>query len=86
MDFTVIGDSVNLVSRIEAMNKQYGTSILMSEETYAQVREVVVGDMVAEAEVRGRVKTVRLYSITSSGAVGEERAAPGPGAGSSGEA
>lgn len=63
-DYTVVGDAVNLASRIEGLNKIYGTHILISEHTYAavaghfpHVREVDL------APVRGRREAVRLYEL-----------------------
>jgi adenylate cyclase len=38
-DYTVTGDAVNLGARIEALNKQYGTHILISEFTWRQVKD-----------------------------------------------
>src|SRR4029077_16248815 len=44
--YTVIGDTVNLASRLESINKLYGTSFIISEETYRMAQQVV------EAQVR----------------------------------
>jgi adenylate cyclase len=63
-NYTVVGDHVNLASRIEALNKNYGTSILISEYTYERVkdefRDVREVDSV---KVRGREQPVRLYEL-----------------------
>jgi adenylate cyclase len=63
-DYTVIGDAVNLGSRIEGLNKEYGTHILLSEFTYQQVKgEFASLREVDVAPVRGRHVPVRLYEL-----------------------
>lgn len=63
-----IGDAVNLGSRIETLNKLYGTHILLSEYTYAQVRdEFTAIREIDVSQVRGRHQPVRLYELIPEG-------------------
>jgi len=62
---TAIGDSVNLASRIEAVNKTLGTSLLVSEIVYGLVREQVTVGCQSETGIPGKTGAYRLYEITN---------------------
>jgi len=63
MELTVIGDPVNTASRMEALNKEFGTSIIISESTYAQVRDDIQAYELPPRKLRGKSEEIRLYAI-----------------------
>ncbi|MBE9094435.1 adenylate/guanylate cyclase domain-containing protein [Tychonema sp. LEGE 07203] len=60
---TAIGDAVNFASRIEAANKQVGTSLLISEETYQEVKELAIVNQCVLVEIPGKSGEYPLYEV-----------------------
>ena len=60
--FTVHGDNVNIAARLEQLNKQYGTYIMMGEATRRAVEEIYPCTLVCETQVKGRAQAIKVYS------------------------
>lgn len=63
MNYTVMGDTVNLSSRLEGINKIYNTSIAASEATYLLVKDQIVGRALDIVAVKGKSHGVRVYEL-----------------------
>jgi adenylate cyclase len=62
MDYTALGDAVNLASRLEALNKTYGTGILVSEAVAEATRDHVLLRRIDRVAVKGRTEPTRVYA------------------------
>lgn len=75
MNYTVLGDSVNLASRLEAINKYYGTNIIVGESTYEKVKSRFCFRPVDVVAVKGKSQGVRIYHLLA-GLPGDDIIAP----------
>lgn len=63
MDYTLMGDNVNLGARLEGTNKVYGTKVIISEFTYELVKENIIARELDLIRVKGKELPVKIYEL-----------------------
>jgi adenylate cyclase len=65
LEYTVVGDGVNTSSRVQALNKEFGTTILITDTTYGAVRDQFDCRAMPEHAIRGKQQVLHFYEVLS---------------------
>ena len=71
MSYTVLGDGVNIASRLEGCNKIYGTLVCISHDTFREAGDRICVRPVDEVQVKGRRASVTIYELMGAYGAGE---------------
>jgi len=63
MEFTALGDNINLTSRLESVNKYYGTYICVSEKVYLSAKDFFNFRYLDTIQVQGKDVPVKIYEL-----------------------
>ena len=66
-DYTVLGDNVNLASRLEGLTKMYGVTIVVNESTWEAAQDRFVGRVLDVVRVKGKQKPVTIHQLMDNG-------------------
>ena len=75
MNYTIMGDSVNLAARLEGVNKQYGTWVCVSEDTMDETKDSVVFRRLDRIRVVGKSQPIRIYELVDEKGMLDQRKA-----------
>ena len=63
LEYTAIGDTINLGARLESITKDYKTNIIISESTYVLVKDQFVTKELGDVTVKGKSQPVKIYAV-----------------------
>lgn len=64
IETTIIGDTVNVASRLQQLNKEYDSQLLISGSTYKLVQDSVSAQLLGDLQIRGRKKPLTVYALS----------------------
>jgi len=73
LNYTVVGDTVNTASRLEGLNKLYGTRIIIGESTRALVKDQFVARPLDFVSVKGSARGMRIYELMAEAGAADDR-------------
>ncbi|MBI4863113.1 MAG: hypothetical protein HY815_23035 [Candidatus Riflebacteria bacterium] len=65
VDFTVMGDTVNLGARLQTLTRKFPYDLIISEATYGKVSRLVQAEAIGEVQVKGKTEPVPVYGVKS---------------------
>jgi len=63
MEYSALGDTVNIASRLESLTKEYHASIIISQSVYEKVKDIVVVKELGFATIKGKTNKVQIYDV-----------------------
>jgi adenylate cyclase len=75
LNYTAIGDGINLASRLEGLNKCYGTNIIVSEAIHVSAKEEFEFRLLDRVAVKGKMEGIVIYELIATREAGQPRPA-----------